>query len=91
MGLALLALTILSKEEYHLPFYPPYYSQCGQDKYLHERVFLKKKISVFVEIGAHDGIIRSNTCFFEKNLEALSRISPKLSSFNTYETPGPHF
>lgn len=58
-----------AKEEYVLPFYPPYYSQCGQDKYLHEHIFKNQRKGVFVEIGAHDGITRSNTYFFEKNLD----------------------
>ncbi len=53
--------------EYRLPFYPPYYSQCGQDKYLQEKIFRSRKHGVFVEIGAHDGITRSNTYFFERN------------------------
>ena len=45
-----------------------YFSQKGQDKYLHEKFFLHKKNGFFVEVGAHDGISFSNTYFFEKNL-----------------------
>lgn len=48
--------------------YAPYYSQCGQDKYLNEKIFKNKKNGFFVEIGAHDGISYSNTYYFEKKL-----------------------
>ena len=43
-----------------------YYSQYGQDEYLHQQFFADKKDGVFVEIGAHDGVKFSNTLFFEK-------------------------
>lgn len=43
-----------------------YYSQIGQDKYLHTAIFLDKKDGVYVEIGAFDGIKYSNTYFFEQ-------------------------
>lgn len=56
------------KEEYVRPFYPPYFSQCGQDKFVNEHIFKNKKNGVFVDIGAHDGVSLSNTCFFEKEL-----------------------
>jgi len=54
--------------QYSQPFFP-YYSQCGQDKYLIESVFNHKKNGVFFDIGAHDGISYSNTYYFEKELE----------------------
>jgi FkbM family methyltransferase len=44
-----------------------YYSQDGQDKYLDEKVFKKKRGGFFIEIGANDGIKFSNTYFLEKN------------------------
>lgn len=53
--------------EYIRP-YAPYYSQCGQDKYLNEKIFFNKKNGVLVDIGAHDGISFSNTYYFEKFL-----------------------
>jgi FkbM family methyltransferase len=45
-----------------------FYSQIGQDRYLHEHIFKGKRNGVFVDIGAHDGISFSNTYFFEKEL-----------------------
>ncbi|MCX5922439.1 MAG: FkbM family methyltransferase [Candidatus Dependentiae bacterium] len=52
---------------YLQPFFP-YYSQCGQDKFLNEHLFKNKRNGVFVDVGAHDGISYSNTYFFEKEL-----------------------
>lgn len=52
---------------YLRPF-APYFSQAGQDKFLHENIFKGKQGGVFVDIGAHDGISYSNTYFFEKEL-----------------------
>ena len=45
-----------------------YYSQYGQDKFIHETFFSNKRDGTFVEIGASDGFFISNTYFFEKNL-----------------------
>lgn len=59
----------LAKEEYFRFFYPPYYSQCGQDKFINEQIFKNKKNGVFVDIGAHDGVSYSNSYFFEKDLD----------------------
>jgi len=46
-----------------------YFSQKGQDKFLNENIFKRKKKGFFVEAGAHDGISFSNTYFFEKKLD----------------------
>ena len=43
-----------------------YYSQFGQDKWIHENLFKDKNDGFFVEIGADDGIDKSNTKFFEE-------------------------
>lgn len=50
------------------PAYGEYYSQSGQDRFIHEHFFRDKRDGVFVEIGAYDGRTYSNTYFFEKNL-----------------------
>lgn len=46
-----------------------FYSQYGQDKWLYETYFKNTRNGVFLEIGADDGIDKSNTLFFEENLE----------------------
>ena len=43
-----------------------YYSQVGQDEFLDIEIFKKKSNGFFVEIGANDGVLFSNTLFFEK-------------------------
>ena len=46
-----------------------YYSQVGQDKFLHKKVFKDFRNGVFLDLGAFDGITLSNTYFFEKQLK----------------------
>lgn len=43
-----------------------FYSQNGQDRYLYNNFFKNKNKGFFIEIGADDGIDKSNTYFFEK-------------------------
>jgi len=43
-----------------------YYSQCGQDKWIVKTLLPNLRDGFFVDIGAHDGISFSNTCFLEK-------------------------
>jgi FkbM family methyltransferase len=45
-----------------------YYSQHGQDRFLVEKIFKKKRDGFFVDIGANDGVTLSNTYVFEKEL-----------------------
>jgi FkbM family methyltransferase len=45
--------------------YQQFFSQAGQDEVLDRVVFRGRRGGVFVEIGAFDGIIGSNTLFFE--------------------------
>lgn len=49
----------------HIEQEPKYYSQCGEDKYLNDTFFKGKKNGTFIELGALDGIIYSNTKYFE--------------------------
>jgi FkbM family methyltransferase len=45
-----------------------YYSQCGQDKFIVEKLLNGLTNGVFVEVGANDGVTFSNTYYMEKNL-----------------------
>jgi FkbM family methyltransferase len=45
-----------------------YYSQFQQDKFVNENYFKNKTNGFFIDIGAHDGIIGSNSKFFEEEL-----------------------
>lgn len=45
-----------------------YHSQFGQDSFVNEKYFQGLKSGVFVDIGAHDGVSLSNSCYFEKDL-----------------------
>lgn len=47
---------------------PAYFSQHGQDEYIHQTFFKDKRGGVFVDVGAYDGVNGSNTAFFEKFL-----------------------
>lgn len=46
-----------------------FYSQYGQDKWLYDNYFKNKEKGFFMEIGADDGVDKSNTKFFEETLE----------------------
>lgn len=45
-----------------------YHSQHGQDIFLHQRFFQGCHDLTFVEVGALDGLLHSNTLFFEQEL-----------------------
>jgi FkbM family methyltransferase len=45
-----------------------YYSQCGEDKFLNENFFKNKRDGVYIELGALDGVLYSNTKFFQDTL-----------------------
>jgi len=45
-----------------------YHSQYKQDEILNEGLFKNKQNGIFVDIGVSDVITRSNSYFFEKNL-----------------------
>ena len=42
----------------------PYFSTAGQGKFLDQTVFSKKSNGLFLDIGTHNGINRSNTLHF---------------------------
>jgi len=46
-----------------------YYSQTGEDEFLNNRYFKNKKNGTYIELGALDGILYSNTFFFETQLD----------------------
>jgi len=69
-----------------------FYSQDGQDKFLVE-LFKHKRDGYFLDIGAYDGIIFSNSLYFERNLswkgiciepnpEIFERLKSNRSSIN---------
>jgi len=45
-----------------------YYSQFQEDVFLNENIFKNKQNGVYIELGALDGILFSNTKFFEDSL-----------------------
>lgn len=46
-----------------------YHSQDGQDVFLYQQFFRDRRARTFVEVGALDGLLHSNTLFFERELE----------------------
>jgi FkbM family methyltransferase len=74
-----------------------FYSQCGEDKIIYEKYFKGKRSGIFLELGAMDGIIYSNTKFFEDTLDwsgvliephpemfkSLERNRPKSKCYNS--------
>ncbi len=49
--------------------YNSYCSQFGQDKFINESLLFGKRNGFFVDVGAYDGLLISNTYFFEKILK----------------------
>lgn len=45
-----------------------FYSQCQEDSFLYENFFKNKKNGVYIELGALNGVLYSNTKFFEDTL-----------------------
>ena len=46
-----------------------FFSQAGQDKLIYEKFFQNQTNGFFVDLGAYDGVIGSNTLFFENSLD----------------------
>jgi FkbM family methyltransferase len=47
---------------------PQYYSQCEEDLFLNTHFFKNKRGGLYIELGALDGVLYSNTKFFEDTL-----------------------
>jgi FkbM family methyltransferase len=45
-----------------------YYSQCGEDIFLNENIFKNYRNGTYIELGALDGVLYSNTKLFEDTL-----------------------
>lgn len=45
-----------------------YYAQCQEDLFLNENIFKNKSHGIYIELGALDGVLYSNTKFFEDSL-----------------------
>lgn len=45
-----------------------YYSQSQEDIFLNENIFKNKRNGIYIELGALDGVLYSNTKFFEDSL-----------------------
>lgn len=58
-----------------------YYSQQGEDKYLHKNYFNYEN-GFFIELGAMDGVQFSNTLFFENNLNWNGILIEPTSQYN---------
>ena len=46
-----------------------YYSQCQEDKFLNHTYFHNKRGGTYIELGALDGVLYSNTKFFQDQLD----------------------
>lgn len=68
-----------------------YYSQHGQDRYVHETFFKDFHRGTFIEFGALDGLLDSNTLFFERELDWTGiLIEPNPLAFAMLEKNRPH-
>lgn len=63
--------------------FPPFYGQFEQDRFLFEHFFPDTKNGTFIEAGAADGEIKSNTYFFEQLGWKGLCIEPRLDPFNS--------
>ncbi len=59
----------------------PYYSQIQQDRILQEKFFFRQENGFFVDVGAEEGVIGSNTYFYEQKGWKGICIEPHPESF----------
>ena len=78
--------------ERRLGDHPLYFSQAGQDRFVHHTFFKNRKDGVFVEIGAYNGWQGSNCLFFESSrnwsgviVEASPRMAREIARFRGAE------
>lgn len=68
-----------------------YYSQCEEDMFLNKYFFKNKKKGVYIELGALDGVLYSNTKFFEDSLDWTGiLIEPHPNKFNLLQFNRPN-
>lgn len=67
-----------------------YYSQYGQDQYLYDTFFKERFGGTFVEFGALDGLLDSNSLFFEREMRWSGiLIEPNPTAFDLLRTNRP--
>jgi FkbM family methyltransferase len=59
----------------------PYHSQIEQDRVLQEKFFFRQEIGFFVDVGAEEGVLGSNSLFFEEKGWKGICIEPHPESF----------
>jgi FkbM family methyltransferase len=68
-----------------------YYSQSQEDIFLNEHIFKNKRDGVYIELGALDGVLYSNTKFFEDTLNWHGiLIEPHPDKFNLLQRQRPN-
>jgi len=68
-----------------------YYSQCQEDIFLNQTIFKNKQNGVYIELGALDGVLYSNTKFFEDSLNWKGiLIEPHPEKFKLLQTNRPN-
>lgn len=68
-----------------------FYSQCGEDLFLVENFFRNKRNGTYIEMGALDGILYSNTKFFQDQLQWKGiLIEPHPEKFKVLEQTRPN-
>lgn len=63
LGLFALCTVLCNAHDDHVE---KYYSQVGQDEYIHKNIFPHKKDGIVIDIGANDGVKFSNSLKFEQ-------------------------
>jgi len=58
-----------NKHKYNFVEYTKmYFSQCQEDIFLNDTYFRNKRDGIYIELGALDGVLYSNTKFFQDQL-----------------------